>query len=290
MKNQLYFLHALTATHVGIGQGTGAIDLPIAREKATQLPNIPGSSIKGVLRNELMDEQNPAHKALFGPQHREESNAHAGALVVGDAQLLCLPVRSLKGTLAYATCPFILKRLNRDFVHIGDQPFSVNAPLPAEIYVTSNSVLVEGNKIYLEELDLTKVAQNIDSIAEKLASLCFASPEEKTDFKQRFAILSDEVFIFLAETAMEIRARIKIDEKTGTAVGGALWYEENLPAETLLWGMLAADRSFRNDCQKSAEELLNILPAKQRLQIGGNATVGRGIMLWHSKPHEQLKK
>lgn len=38
MNQQLYYLQSISALHVGIGQGTGIIDLPIAREKASNLP------------------------------------------------------------------------------------------------------------------------------------------------------------------------------------------------------------------------------------------------------------
>ncbi|WP_298819062.1 RAMP superfamily CRISPR-associated protein [Chloroflexus sp.] len=52
----LYFLHALSPLHAGTGQGSGVIDLPIAREKATGIPYLPGSSVKGVLRDKSGDE------------------------------------------------------------------------------------------------------------------------------------------------------------------------------------------------------------------------------------------
>ena len=44
-----YWLHAVTPVHVGSGRGIGYIDLPVAREKVTDWPYIPGSSIKGVM-------------------------------------------------------------------------------------------------------------------------------------------------------------------------------------------------------------------------------------------------
>ena len=45
-----YWIHAVTPLHVGAGRGLGYIDMPIAREKATNWPYIPGSSIKGVMK------------------------------------------------------------------------------------------------------------------------------------------------------------------------------------------------------------------------------------------------
>ena len=47
----LLFLHAQTAIHPGSGTALGVVDLPVQRERHTQWPVIPGSSLKGVLRD-----------------------------------------------------------------------------------------------------------------------------------------------------------------------------------------------------------------------------------------------
>ncbi len=66
MTTRLTFIHALSALHAGTGQGAGVIDLPIAREKATGLPFLPGSSLKGPLRASLADKD--LRNAIFGPE------------------------------------------------------------------------------------------------------------------------------------------------------------------------------------------------------------------------------
>lgn len=53
MQTRIFHLQNLSALHLGTGQGVGVVDLPIARAKATNLPIIPGSSLKGVMRDEL---------------------------------------------------------------------------------------------------------------------------------------------------------------------------------------------------------------------------------------------
>ena len=94
-------------------------------------------------------------------------------------------------------------------------------------------------------------------------------------------ILQILLFDFLSDTATEVRARIKIKEHTRTVEDGGLWYEEYLPAETILWGVVATDRSRRISAKaRDAAELLKLLPSEQRLQIGGNATVGCGQVMW----------
>jgi len=86
------------------------------------------------------------------------------------------------------------------------------------------------------------------------------------------------VFSFLADTATEIRARIRIDEATRTVAKGALWYEENLPAEAVLWGVMGISRSRNKDDDTTAADLAALLSQKElALQIGGKHTVGRGL-------------
>ena len=62
-------------------------------------------------------------------------------------------------------------------------------------------------------------------------------------------------------------------------MNGALWTEENLPAETVLWGVLGVSASRKKDEKRLAEELAALLPVDQELslQIGGKHTVGRGL-------------
>lgn len=152
MKQTLYHLQALSGLHVGIGQGAGVIDLPIAREKASNLPQVPGSAIKGVLRDELRNQLGKDDQfALFGPETGEAASEFAGALAVGDARLLCLPIRSWCGTFAWATCPMILRRYQRDL----DSIMTIPEPDSNTALHVEDTCLLDGEKIYLEDLDLS---------------------------------------------------------------------------------------------------------------------------------------
>lgn len=283
MKQNLFYLHALSALHCGNGQSAGVIDLPIARERATNLPLVPGSSLRGVLREEFAgregEEARKLEKSLFGPRSGSDES-HAGALAVGDAHLLFLPIRALAGIVAYATCPFILKNYAKDAGYPKCDGIDASIPEPAEheaIHATGNVNGLSG-KIVLEDLDLDARHEALADVwARAIAKAVFQDDETaQTDLIQRFLILPDSVFVFLAETATEIRARIAIDEKTGTVKKGALWYEENLPAESVLWGIYALSDSRAKDGVK-ADELTARIPAKSLLQLGGKAGVGRGL-------------
>jgi len=275
MKQAIFHLHALSALHVGTGQGVGTVDLPIARAKATNLPLVPGSSIKGVLRDSLPLSEADL-KVLFGPESTANTDAHAGALAVGDAHLLLLPVRSFAGTMAYATCPFILRQYARDL--------ALKTKIPTvsdtKAAVIATSKLTIKAKIILEDLDLdVQTDGDIAKWAEHIGQQLFADDDTwQKHLSERFVILSDSTFAFLADTATEIRMRIRIDPKTRTVQPGALWSEENLPAESVLWGIMGVSPSRVKTDPRRAEDLAKLLPStEQTIQIGGKHTVGRGL-------------
>lgn len=284
MKTQAFHLHSISGLHVGTGQGIGVIDMPIARERASNLPLVPGSGIKGVLRDECKGSDDIDKKdyiALFGPEADDNPSDFAGSLSVSDARLLCLPIRSWRGTFAWVTCPMILQRYQRDLQDNNDSDLPNNMPAPNDesANTSSQTALIESSKIYLEDLDLN-AHEGANDWAEFIANQIFTDDNWKSLFKERFLIVSDNTFDFLSETATEIRARIRIKEDTRTVQQGALWYEEYLPAETLLWGIIGSDNA-RDGSNKSAEELMKILPTNNtRIQIGGNATIGAGQVRW----------
>jgi len=287
MLSKVYFIHALSPIHSGTGQGTGVVDLPIAREKATALPIVPGSSIKGVLRD--LHGSKTDVEVVFGPKAGENASEHAGALCVGDARLLCLPVRSVHGTFAWVTSPLVLRRLERDF-KVGASGIPALAGDQVAVAADRQTELVSNNKVYLEDLDLN-VLQNSRSAAaacaDNLAKALFPAhngqPSEWVSaFVARFAVVHDDVFAFLYETATEMNARIRIDDERKTVASGALWYEESLPAESVLWGVAAADKPHKKGSSLGDKEqsVMDFAfpsdPLVQDMQLGGKATVGRG--------------
>lgn len=306
MQSHLYHLHALSALHVGSGQGIGVIDQPIARECASQLPYVPGSGLKGVLRESTRPDQGSSDPryaawiAAYGPDQEQNgaANRFQGALAVGDALLLCLPVRSLAGGFAWATCALQLLRYGRDALATGvAPPARVPEVREGRALPVQTSILKmksgEEEKLALEEflldVDTADVA-DAEAWADFIAGRVF--PGEAKDapwpkmFRQRFVILADAQFDFLAETATEVRARISIDQKKCTAAEHLLWYEENLPAESILWGVLAAHESRDGGRRKTTEMLREVPGPEERLQLGGKATVGRGMarFLWAKPP------
>lgn len=281
MTTQLLYTHALSPLHAGTGQGIGVIDLPIAREKATGLPFLPGSSVKGSLRDICPDN---LRVRLFGPD-KKNADLHAGSVQFSDQRLLLLPVRSLSGAFAWVTSPYILHRFVRDARDVNATNLVKGVPNPVSDNNIQECFVIEGNKlemdakVYLEDLDL-----NVSSDKTKAAewATVFAGEifkdEWKQFFKERFCIVPDNVLNFLLDTATEITARIRIDQNSKTAEEGQLWYEEALPCETVLFGLVLAVKIGKvnlepNEALRSVNDDLLQRP----IQFGGKATVGRGL-------------
>ncbi|MCS6800318.1 MAG: type III-B CRISPR module RAMP protein Cmr4 [Chloroflexota bacterium] len=276
-----FLVHALSPLHAGVGHAADVVDLPIARLKATGIPFIPGSSLKGVLRDARQnanteDNNNEERlKAVFGPP-TGEAHEHASALSLTDARLLAMPVRSFRGVFAWTTSPLLLKLAKRDL-----NERARDLPVPAidgrRALVTSGSAVLHKNHVYLGELDLEAAASpEAARWAQFLAP--WISPEEDI-FSKRFVIVDDDTMAFFMETATQVDARVRLDDTTRTVAQGALWLEESLPPETVLIGLLVADRSRRNGKlgPLSPEEVADFaLPREETLQIGGKATTGHG--------------
>ena len=280
MNAQLTFVHALTPLHAGTGQGVGVIDLPIAREKATGLPFLPGSSLKGSLRSRC-DEKNRVE--IFGAETTDTTSDEfkASAAQFSDQRLLLLPIRSLAGTFAWVTSPYVLQRFVRD---LQDVQVAVPASVPqisdtstCRVANQNSKIILTNSQVYLEDLDLTAHPdQNATKWGEWIGQQVFPGDKAWQDMlTERICIVHDDILTFLLDTATEITARIKMQENSKTVQIGGLWYEEALPTETILTGLVLAIPS-KNVTSEKVFEVLNKFKG-QTIQFGGKATVGRGM-------------
>jgi CRISPR-associated protein Cmr4 len=290
-NNRMFWMHAVTPVHVGTGAQIGFIDLPIAREKTTAWPLVPGSGIKGVIA-ERFDASDPVARAkdallvaAFGRADDAASEqANSGALVFTDARLVCLPVRSVFGTFAWATCAMALKRLSRDLEDAGlPLPAAVPAEPGAKVLTPEKSALKNATgHVYLADLDFEAVAsKEAAAWATAIGEWLFPGDKEwAAIFQQRFVILDGDTFQYFADTGTEITTRVRIDPATKTVATGQLWTEEALPAEAVLAGLVWCDKIFmkeRKALGKDEAGLLQHFCGKPlSLQVGGKATVGRG--------------
>jgi CRISPR-associated protein Cmr4 len=298
------FIHAITPLHSGTGQGVDVIDQPVARERATNLPVIPGSSIKGVLRDAFQSDEPEGRRlqhTLFGPPNDNDAGPEenkdqkpdefAGALQFSDARLLLLPVRSLAATFVWTTCPFVLRRLLRDLrAAFGVPPNGVpGVPAVCEtLWLSSGAdcLLTVNNQPSMILEDLSAPASGGDTAARAwakwIAQRLFPNGDAawQTELAERFAILDDASFTYLAEFATEVAAHVEINDKTGTVDQGKLWYQESLPAETVLVAIVRATKPRRDHPGLPDEAaVLKAFFDKQvpALQFGGKFTTGQGM-------------
>lgn len=300
MAQTLYWLHALTPLHVGAGFGLGFIDLPIMREKTTKWPIVPGSAVKGVLadRHNASDEARknaPLLAAGFGLAG--DDNANSGSLLFSDARVVCLAVPSLKGTFAWVTSPLALRRLRRDMQAAGVNPLPpepwdvpdehAHVPQAQGNPPAASALKTADGKVFLCEVDLrAEERTEARAWATTLASAVFPGDAPwQAEFIKRFAITGGGTFDFLCETATEVSARVRIDGDTKTVQKGQLWYEEYLPAESILAGIVWCDKVYVPNV--TGDDLLRDFCSEARtLQIGGKATTGKGRVRFVTAPHQ----
>lgn len=295
---KMYWLYALSPLHPGSGKNAGFIEDPIMREKITQWPMVPGTAVKGIWKDYHRppgETGNPNDEKLFqlafgqDPKPGEESLDYASALVITDARIVLLPVRSFFGTFAYATSPLVLRRLKRDLEATATKQDAdvwnkLKIPPPPELpdanalVVPENSKIKDAQgKIFLEELEFGAISDRIATDwADFLAAQIFSDENWRALFKERFVVLPDSAFDFLCETGTEVNARIRMEDDTKKVAQGALWYEEDLPAESVLAGLVWCERVYGDGTINASKILETFCKKDIRCQVGGNATTGKG--------------
>ena len=264
MKSAVLGLLAETSLHPGVGQVVGAVDLPVAREKSTGYPVIVASSLKGSLRDRaehLWGVENEKIGRIFG------SPDNAGSILVTDARLLLLPVRSLQGHYKWVTCPYILERLQRDLQLAGmPASFTVTHPENGEAVSSGGD-----EALFLEELSFA-VRAGGDGFTELINVLkqFIRHDTLKERLPAGLVMISDGDFAYFARHGLAVNARNVLDSETKTSKN--LWYEESIPPDTLFYALLFA----RDKEGKDLDEMRAVFHDHPYLQLGGNETTGQG--------------
>ena len=309
-KAKPFFIICETPLHCGSGNDLGIIDLPIQRERHTDFPKIEGSSLKGGIREAFEGRDKEINvgdtkikasdkgtvSLAFGP---DTGSDHAGALGFSDARLLLFPVKSMKGVFAWVTCPQVLERFKNDLglCEINLLPFKI----PKENTSPNNCALfIKDNKIILEEyaFEITHDSDangNCTKLATWLSQNLFPTGGTHQFWidkvKKDIVVLSDDAFRDFVTLSTEVITRTKINNETGTVQSGALFTEEYLTTETILYSLALTTPIFKEKPEekgvfkqdgKSEEELVMEFFTKGLsdvvIQLGGNATIGKGII------------
>lgn len=306
-----FFLIVETPLHAGSGTDLGIVDMPIQRERHTGFPKIEASGLKGCIREAFEDATNETINIQIGHRNVDKSNKqtislafgpengdeHAGALGFTDARLLLFPVKSMKGVFAWITCPKVLERFRNDLklCEINNLP-----PTPDINSVPSECQLLIKDKIVLEEYTFSVKKDETDKENCSQLSAWFSKyiiPANKeyiywqTKIKKDIVVLSDDDFKDFVNLSTEVITRIKINNETGTVQQGALFTEEYLPGESILYSMALTSPIFKekedekgifvkNNGAKGEDLVMEyfVKGLPPVIQIGGNATIGKGIV------------
>jgi CRISPR-associated protein Cmr4 len=288
-KAAILFLYAETPLHAGSGTSLGIVDLPIQRERTTGYPMIQASGLKGCLRDIASGDPQKV-EIVFGPDTQRASD-HAGALSVGDARILLFPVRSLMGVFAWITSQNVLARFKREalMARLSVDWNPIGPTDDGSAFVADGSILKANGKMVLEEFAFTAQTHNeVKAIADWLKQNALPAGSEydywRDTLEKRLVILPENAFRDFVQLSTEVIARVRIDDTKKTVERGALWTEEHLPSETLLYATLFASKprvqnppSDLQDATAVLNFVKNAVDGKH-LQLGGDATVGRGIV------------
>lgn len=258
METLVLGLLAETAVHPGCGRDAGIVDLPVSREGGSGIPVIFGSGVKGAFRDKIrrvgLSEED--RNRLFGKQDS------AGALLFSDARLLLLPVRSLSGHARWATCPFLLERFVRDSRRAG---CPVEATVPS---VERGTALASGTgQIFLEER-LYRITGMVPADIVSMLQRLVMHKETATRLESELLVLHNDDFAWFAQYGLPVNARNVLEEDTKTSKN--LWYEETLPADSILYALVGERLSG------AVTEFRSQVSASPYVQMGGNETVGQG--------------
>jgi CRISPR-associated protein Cmr4 len=296
-QNDLMFMYVETSLHAGTGRSVGSVDLPIQREKVTNYPVIQASSVKGRLRAHVTgdkDENDPEVVAIFGKaEGSEEGQSYAGAVSVGDAKLLLFPVRSLKGVFAWVTSADILARFIRD-VAVTGEPVNWDVGKLSElgegqcVTGTKSKVTIDSTRVVLEEFTFNVTSDDggsevVDAVAKWISENAFPSQGYgywKHILPSHLVVLSETDFRDFTQFGTDIATHVKLIKDLKTVQSGALWTEECLPSETLLYSPIAMGASRQNPTVWSVEKVAEKVRLLQdaHVQLGGDETTGHGMV------------
>jgi CRISPR-associated protein Cmr4 len=290
-QQKALFLYCVSPVHMGAGTALGLIDNPIQRERHTEYPIFAGSGLKGALRHGL-DWPSSAVKTVFGPDVRESAE-QAGAVSLGDAQLVVFPVRSPKRGFVYVTSAMALARAARLLTVAGITTNWSLDPVPEGQCRIVNPDLLHNDKVALESFELTvQISPPLRAVSAWLADNALPRSAAYQFFRDKMrddlVLLTDEDFGYFVRNATLVEPHVSIDDISGTAKDGGLFYTENLPPESLLLAPVMASRERRKD-GLSAEQVMDLLVKgngngtsgihDRQIQIGGDATTGRGQVM-----------
>ncbi|MGH3942474.1 MAG: type III-B CRISPR module RAMP protein Cmr4 [Pseudonocardiaceae bacterium] len=280
----LLYLYAESPVHAGAADSLDVLDLPVQREAATGYPVIWGQSLKGALRQAAVEASGRWDERrvqqIFGSKvgdAAEDGGTTPGLLNVGDAQLVAMPVPTLRRTFAWVSSEIALGRLARKYTSLGATVPQVPT-VGSDRGAAADAVWASATD---EVLGPCLVPLSADSVvrawAQRLASDAVGASQPFKPFAQKLGtdllVVGADVLPTLLRECTEQTVRVQLTAAKTVAQGP--FYSEYLPAETILAASLALRREANTpDNREALRDLLNA----KLLQIGGDETLGKGLV------------
>jgi CRISPR-associated protein Cmr4 len=274
-----YLLQTLDPVHIGTGgMRLGGVDNTIVRETGTNLPKIPGSSLKGVIRT-YAAHQADSIECAGSKKHCKDNNCpicytfgtgetNAGVAGFADARILLFPVHSMKGPV-WISSPLTL--LDASLV-------AEYEDIPNDVIVRvgfDNSSTEEASEQREERINLNWLMLNLDTSRSVQVKGTIPIP---LYIKERVYLVSEATFSQVVNSNLEVRTSVSIDPKTGTAEEGALFTYEAIPRVCILWvdiilNMIAKEKVPEPEPKTTIDNAIKWL---KDLGIGGMGSRGFG--------------
>ena len=284
-KLRLGYLYTLSPMHPGGEANLGNI-LDIVRETHTNFPYLPGSSLRGCLRDEVKFSGEPEAEKIADRLFGKELDTSTGEMGIhqvwfGDARLLWVPMRTMaiegKGdAFTWVSCHTLIRDHAILSGNIDDLSINFsNKPLGTQIgtYIVADSQIKVDNQ---EKLDTSKIS----SYSPKEWPNRLGKVVEKT-WENNHIILPDDDFYVLMEHALwtQIRNKLSSEDSDPDVQSGSaevFWTDICIPRDTIMyfpWGYRKSKTvsSEDRDARSTLESLIEGL-----FQVGGQANVGRG--------------
>ncbi len=246
-----YLLQTLDPVHIGTGGMTlGGVDNTIVRETGTNLPKIPGSSLKGVIRSYA------AHQAdritCAGSRGHCKDNScvicytfgtgekAAGVATFTDARILLFPIHSMNGPI-WITSPLTLldASLCEEYLELSNEAVrKIEFEKPDATQTPKEEKVNAANS----RINLNWLMLNLDTKSHILKDV----QQIPQYIKDRSYLVSDATFSQAANSNLEVRTSVSIDSKTGTAEDKALFTYEAIPRACILWTDVIIDEIIDN--------------------------------------------
>lgn len=287
----IMMFNTLTSTHPGSGTELSYIDMPIQREGHTGFPKIEAATLKGCLRHDVSQRKTEEEESINQIFGKPDNGDFASALSLTDARLLFFPVKSVRGIFGWITCPMVLERFFKDY-HLAfgrEFPDAWKAEMGS---VSSKQCKLaqkgkEGYVIMLE--DYTYSVKESEKFASFLKQFVSHLPEAsitKEMIQERAVVLTDDDFAAFVRYSTEVNTRIKIDTDTGTVAGAALFTEEYLPPECVLYSLAFFSAAYQSQkeenknrmSRKEVKAAFKNMVGEGILQVGANSGLGKGLM------------